>query len=688
VDYDFEFPLDTRDNDTCDTYSIDCGFPICGEIDPAFDVDWYPTYVFSSTPCARLIADVFADGTSGHYPFGKGLDPHLKLYAADCLTLLTEDDNSGDGNDSRIDTCLPVGIYMLRITGVGNSTGPYILMTQCDTCVCDSIGRCCYCDSTGNNPNCAMTTQSHCLGILHGVWDGTTSCAFPCSTVIAPPLNDRCPGFPITACPYEDYGNTCCANPDYVNCVEDPSIRSRDVVYNLTLPDSCLQVTVSLCGAGTNFDSGLEVRYGNSCPGDYSIACNDDYCGPGLGSQVTFTATGGITYYIIIHSFTNFEHNSCGNYFLNVTCDSCACPIPSGANQCVPAGSSWGVGVAIDNISNIYYTQYLTNPYTIFQQSTWCNTPIAWPAVDAGNISTQIRIEEMTWDCVHNTLWGASRSNSVNGTMAQTRIYTIWFNALWNRAECTFRFTGDGVSGGSNYPTTGLTFDPFMGANGTIWQHIEDGSATCTPYILNALLNGVAGAPININGYAPSSWVSGISIAWGGNRMYVSHGVDPTITLHSKSSGTYLGTSFDIATTACAHRGLECDPYHFGGPRLLCAESDNSGGSSPAYLTAYPDGRCVCGGPILPPPYITITRATGLGEIRLDWEADAVATSYNVYGSDASPSGPWTLLGTTTVNSYVDAGAISAQFKRFYQVTAEDTASDSLFIPRGAGAQK
>lgn len=137
---------------------------------------------------------------------------------------------------------------------------------------------------------------------------------------------DVCPGTPIFSLPYSDSGSTANATSDYSGCAGN---SSPDVVYALNL-NICAIVTVSLCGSG--YDTGLEIRTGGACPGTSTLRCNDDFCG--VSSQVSFQATPGVTYYIIVHGFAG----DFGRYFLNVTGEPCpvgrCCYLDDGEQAC------------------------------------------------------------------------------------------------------------------------------------------------------------------------------------------------------------------------------------------------------------------------------------------------------------------------------------------------------------------
>jgi hypothetical protein len=111
----------------------------------------------------------------------------------------------------------------------------------------------------------------------------------------------------IASLPFSATGNTDCVSPDFSGCYD---FGAPDMIYSYT-PASCHVCRASLCGSG--YDTQIFVRSGGACPGDWIIACNDDYCG--LQSQVDFNATAGVTYYIIVSAYFNLS----GPYVLNVS---------------------------------------------------------------------------------------------------------------------------------------------------------------------------------------------------------------------------------------------------------------------------------------------------------------------------------------------------------------------------------
>ncbi|MCB1059814.1 MAG: hypothetical protein KDB65_06275 [Calditrichaeota bacterium] len=128
-------------NDACgfNNVQLTCTDTICGEIvqGPVPDDDWYTFEIPAGTPCQRVLMNVYGNDTPGFFPFAQGLDPAIQLYAADCTTLVGQDNNGGFGNDALLTTtCLTPGWYHIRVAGVLNTVGPYVLSITCFPCAC------------------------------------------------------------------------------------------------------------------------------------------------------------------------------------------------------------------------------------------------------------------------------------------------------------------------------------------------------------------------------------------------------------------------------------------------------------------------------------------------------------------------------------------------------------------------
>ena len=87
---------------------------------------------------------------------------------------------------------------------------------------------------------------------------------------------------------------------------------SGDVFYSFTGTGTAENVTVSLCGSGTTFDTFLRVY--SDCSGT-EIAQNDDFCGD--QSQVTFESDGTSTYYIMVEG----KGSATGDFSATVSCE-------------------------------------------------------------------------------------------------------------------------------------------------------------------------------------------------------------------------------------------------------------------------------------------------------------------------------------------------------------------------------
>lgn len=90
-----------------------------------------------------------------------------------------------------------------------------------------------------------------------------------------------------------------------------------DLWYSFTGDGNDQDVTLSLCGDGTAFDS--LIRVFDECGGT-EIAVNNDFCG--LQSELTFTSVGTSTYFIMIEG----SGSSAGAFSLAVS--SADCPVP------------------------------------------------------------------------------------------------------------------------------------------------------------------------------------------------------------------------------------------------------------------------------------------------------------------------------------------------------------------------
>ena len=120
------------------------------------------------------------------------------------------------------------------------------------------------------------------------------------------PTNDDCAGALPLSCNAMAQGNTEFATDSGGN-------SSPDVFFSYTGSGTPENVTISLCGGGTTYDSLLRVY--SDCTLATEIAMNDDFCGS--QSEVTFESDGISTYIVMVEG----AGSSSGKFVLQVTCE-------------------------------------------------------------------------------------------------------------------------------------------------------------------------------------------------------------------------------------------------------------------------------------------------------------------------------------------------------------------------------
>lgn len=131
-----------------------------------------------------------------------------------------------------------------------------------------------------------------------------------------PPSNDECIDAIAISCGDSIMGNTKNATTDFGSPVcGTVSATSPGIWYvlddNSNLPGD---VTISLCGSNTVFDTKLSV-YSGDCSNLVCVAADDDGCGD--QSEVTFASDGNTMYYILVHGFDGQK----GVFELQVSCN-------------------------------------------------------------------------------------------------------------------------------------------------------------------------------------------------------------------------------------------------------------------------------------------------------------------------------------------------------------------------------
>jgi len=151
---------------------------------------------------------------------------------------------------------------------------------------------------------------------------GTFTLAATCA-VVAPP-NDDCANAILTTCGSTVTGATVGSTIDAVGTCGTALNTAGGVWYRFVATGG--STTVSLCGSG--YDTKLGIFTG-SCGALTCLTGNDDFCS--LQSQVTFTATAGTTYYVLVTGFST----AVGNFTMNI---SCAGPPPPNDNDLCDPG--------------------------------------------------------------------------------------------------------------------------------------------------------------------------------------------------------------------------------------------------------------------------------------------------------------------------------------------------------------
>lgn len=140
---------------------------------------------------------------------------------------------------------------------------------------------------------------------------------FDLAVTCAPLTEDVCEGALPAACGQTMNGNTDGMTEDTApTCGTD--ITAPGMWYTIEGTDA--QITVTTC-PDNNYDTKLNV-YSGSCDDLVCVGGNDDIVGGVLCSSVTFQATVGTTYYVLVQGYDG----ETGEFDLAITCLSCGTP--------------------------------------------------------------------------------------------------------------------------------------------------------------------------------------------------------------------------------------------------------------------------------------------------------------------------------------------------------------------------
>ena len=225
----------------------------------------------------------------------------------------------------------------------------------------------------------------------------------------AAPANDQCAGAIATTCggiyPGTTSGATSTGDPSGT-C--GTSAGTPGVWY--TYAGAGYPVTASLCGSV--YDTKIQV-YSGTCGSMTCVDGNDDFCS--LQSQVTWTATSGVNYFIFVGGYSS----ATGTYSLAVTC---AIPSPPGCSA---------------------YTSP-ANSTTL----TCANTSLNWNAPTTGGTPTQYLLFFGTDAAATNIINGINIGNVLSYTASSLLSNTTYYwkivpqNGAGSATGCsTYSFT-------------------------------------------------------------------------------------------------------------------------------------------------------------------------------------------------------------------------------------------------------
>lgn len=227
----------------------------------------------SFTPSAAPMCFGVIDGTAGDSWYritgtgaaitislcGSSYDSAIRIFSGPCALLVcVASNNDFCGLQSQVTWTSTLGLnYYILIQGVGAAVGAYTLTVTCAT----SMDAC-----------------------------GPTAPTLVCGSVVS---GDTSP-FGSDVAPVCTVGN---------------STTGGGVWYQMV--GTGANITASLCGS--SYDTAIRV-YSGTCAALTCVTGNGDFCG--LQSQVTWTSTAGVIYWILVHGFGTFE----GPYTLAITC--------------------------------------------------------------------------------------------------------------------------------------------------------------------------------------------------------------------------------------------------------------------------------------------------------------------------------------------------------------------------------
>ena len=255
-------------------------------------------------------------------------------------------------------------------------------------------------------------------------------------SVPAPPANDQCAGAVAITCGTSTTGTTLNATTtnDPTGSCSGETVDAPGVWYTFT-PASNQTITLDTDNATTNYDTKIHVYTSTGgCAGPFTCLAADDDAGAGTTSMVSFAATTGNTYYILVNGNSGLT----GNFALDIACAT------------VPANDNCSGAIAITCGNN--YTVNNTSATTDPQDNTTCGSFTIGPTGHGVWYKLIGNGKIVTLD-TDNTITGTTT------TVSDTEI-SVWTGPDCSALSC---FASDDDSGATPTLSSLLTFTAEVG---------------------------------------------------------------------------------------------------------------------------------------------------------------------------------------------------------------------------------
>lgn len=263
------------------------------------------------------------------------------------------------------------------------------------------------------------------------------------TSFLIPPANDLCANAQPLACGLTLSGTTVGAT-----ATDDPTgsctvrVDAGGVFYSIA--GTGASITVSTCGAGTNYDSKLFV-YSGTCGAYVCVGGNDDAGGScGEASAVTFNSVVGTSYLIFVSGYLT----ETGNFVLSATC---ATPPPAPVITSLAPDSGPVTSSVVITGTN----------FTGATRVTFNGLVASFTVVDAATVSTIVPNGATTGNVVVTTAGGPS--NGVLFTVTNPVPVISRIVAASAAVGETVTISGSGFGGASS-----LTFNGIVATNYTV----------------------------------------------------------------------------------------------------------------------------------------------------------------------------------------------------------------------------